>query len=55
MLVDEHPDADARHVESVQEVLNVILHREILLLVRLLHLDYTLYKQNVHLRYQTIT
>ena len=43
VLVDEHPDADPRHVESVQEVLNVILQCVVLLLVRLLHLDYTLY------------
>ena len=54
MLVDEHPDADTGHVESVQEVLNVILQRVILLLVRLLHLDYTLYNQNIRLRYQLI-
>ena len=51
VLVDEHPDADARHVKSVQEVLNVILQRVIILLVRLLHLDHTLHNQNIHYRY----
>lgn len=40
VLVDEHADANARHIETIEEVVDPVLHR-LVDLVRFAHLDDT--------------
>ena len=40
MLVDEHTDADTRHIETIEEVVDAVFHR-LIDLVWFAHLDNT--------------
>ena len=46
--MDEHPNADAAHVEAVEEVLCAVLQRHVLLAAALLHLKHSLSHRFYH-------